>query len=135
MSFGREDLVLEGAPTTDDVDRLIRFLQHFWPAAVAAQADREIERALSLHGPGWTTIRHWKEFFICENAEALQSWIDHGAIAENANTMVHVLVSPNSLTAVVDQRTAPLGRSLTDIFRMIARQRAASPPLLRREAA
>ena len=135
MSFGREDLILEGRPIIDDVDRLLRLLRNVWPNAVAAQADREIEETVSLQGPDWPTIRHWKEFFICADAQALHSWIDRGAVSENADTMVHILVNRDSLTAVVDERDGFLGRQLTNVLTTIRREREFHPALSQGRAA
>jgi hypothetical protein len=135
MSFGREDLVLEGTPTSDDVERLLRCLRGYWPRAVAARADQEIVEPLHLHQPGWTVARRWKEFFVCEDLRALRSWSEQGAIAENADTMVHILATRDSLTAVVDDANGPLGRLLRGVLATIERARAVYPQMHRAEAA
>lgn len=127
MSFGREDLVLEGPSTLDDVDLLLRCLRRYWPRAVAARADQEIVEPTSLCQPGWIAVRHWKEFFVCEDQRALRSWCEHGAVAENLGTMVHILATSESLTVVVDDVEGPLGRLLRDALATIERWRAVCP--------
>ena len=121
--LGREDMVLEGTPNTDDVDRLLRPFRALWPDAVAVQADREAD-PVQLSTPEWTHVRSWAEFLVCRDSDALRSWATQVRTEENDGSMVHILVAPDSLTVVVDSSDSPTGRIVSQCFSALRFNRA-----------
>ncbi len=136
MSFGRTDLILDGPGEPADSDRILRALMNLWPHAVIARADVPVTTPIGLRAANWYEVLEFQEYFVARDEPALRAWLADGATKENADTMVHVLLTPVSLTAVVDDPASEPGFVLRRTFERIRWNRAtrAGPPTEERAA-
>src|SRR5262249_23662827 len=110
----RDGLQLEAA------DLILRTVRRHWPALTFQNANEETATPLP-NTDGYLPKPTGREFFIYRDRQAALSWDEHGAIPENRNAMLHVLLGKRgqpdsdmkSLTLVCDELTPDM-RSLID---------------------
>ena len=88
--IGGTDVVLwvrEDLPASDFILRTVR---RHWPDLVFQDADDPTLPSQSLHG--WLPQPSGREFFVYRDLPAALSWHEHGAIPENTNAMLHVIL-------------------------------------------
>src|SRR5437879_5940925 len=89
--IGGTDVMLEvqaGVPVSDVIFRAVR---RHWPAYVYQNADDETTPFTRSPGAGLPKPTG-REFFVYRDEQAALSWDEHGAIPENFNTMLHVIL-------------------------------------------
>ena len=105
------------------VDAILRVVRRHWKDYVFQNAD---DPRPSPRPPGnWLPTPSGRQFFLYRDDAAARSWNENGAIPENANTMLHVLVGNRwqpgthfrSLTVVCDEVAGEM-ESLLDEIRM-----------------
>jgi hypothetical protein len=122
--IGGTDVILpvrSGVPATDVIFRTVR---RHWPNFVYQDADDESAPFVAHTGP-WLPEPAGREFFIYRDEQAARGWDEHGATAENANTMLYVLLGEasnlssglGSLTIVCGELTGEIAVLLEAIAR------------------
>lgn len=96
--IGGTDITIPTAAGLSAIDLAIRLLRMRWPNAVFEDAinGSVFNRYADL------AFRFVRELFVYRDEVARQQWEELGADPSNVNTMVHLLVSPSTLTVVVD---------------------------------
>lgn len=91
MSIGRIDSILFSSTTVCVCDVVLETCRRFWPLAVFQDvASLDIR---SLTDPWlWLEGTASREFFVYQDANAAESWDQLGAVPQNSNTMIHVLI-------------------------------------------
>ncbi len=111
--IGGADLVLRGRTRAHDTDILVRGIRSEWPDAMIQHAD-EGDAApirsfrLPVSGPA--------ELIVYRDRSSYQSWRDHGATMDNQDAMLHVIVSDDSVTLVVDRPASALAKVACDLL-------------------
>jgi hypothetical protein len=88
----------------------VRHILDCWPAGIIQDGDpaqRFAEFAL-------VPFRNLREVFVYRDQRAFESWERLGADRENADQMVHLLVSDGQLTIVVDRLKNASSKSIVD---------------------
>lgn len=96
--IGGFDIVIRTTSGVVGLNCCLHIARSLWPNAVFEDARQEAAagtyRDLQFDG--------LDEVFIYRDAEAAREWDELGAEPHLANTMIHVLCSPQSVTIVVD---------------------------------
>ena len=96
--IGGTDITIPTAAGLSAIDLAIRLLRMRWPNAVYEDAIN----GTVFHRYADLAFRFLRELFVYRDEAARQQWEELGADPSHANTMVHLLVSPSTLTLVVD---------------------------------
>jgi hypothetical protein len=110
--IGGTDVVI---PATGDVaalDTCARIIQRYWPRA-------RFEDAITgkKYGSyGDIPVGGVRELFAYPDASAEAAWDTDDAVAER-NTMIYLILTPEAVTAVLDDPHAPDMRSILDSIR------------------
>jgi hypothetical protein len=128
--IGGVDLILKGRTRSDDADLILRAVRRAWPSACFQRADAENAAPLSaVRFP----VDNMDEFFVYRDAACLESWQTNGASTENEDTMIHVVVSPQEITIIVDRYDGPLAVLAEEIFEALRAKRRMPRTTLRVE--
>ena len=115
--IGGTDIVLHGRTKSHDTDLLVRGIRSEWPSAVIQRANEdEAVPIRDFHFP----IIGSAELIVYRDRASHQSWASNGATANNQDTMIHLIVSDDSVTLVVDRpdsALANLARQLLESLR------------------
>jgi hypothetical protein len=103
------------------VDAILRIARRHWKDYVFQNADDLAP--LPRIDDSRTPVPSGDQFFVYRDAAAAASWEDQGAVPENANTMLHVLVGKRrqpgthfrSLTVVCDELTGEMADMIAEI--------------------
>jgi hypothetical protein len=129
--IGGTDIVIDTGLNEIALDVAVRCARNAWPEAVFEDADTG-NRSDHYEDLSFGRIT---ELFVFRDARTAEDWDEHGAVQSLVNTMIHVLVGPDSLTVVVDdpdtsemrQILATIRESLRmDIFNTLATLGAAA---------
>ncbi len=119
--IGGVDIVFWAPDEGAAVDAILRIVRRHWKDFVFQNGD---DPAPIPRPPGnWLPTPSGRQFFLYRDEAAARSWDDNGAIPENANTMLHVLVGNRwqpgthfrSLTLVCDEATGEMSQILGEI--------------------
>lgn len=111
--IGGADIVLHGRTKAHDTDILVRGIRSEWPDAMIQRAD-EVDAApirsfpFPVFGPA--------ELIVYRDRASYQSWKNHGASADNQDAMIHLLVSDDAVTLVVDRPGSALAELAWDLL-------------------
>ncbi len=98
--IGGVDCVLDGLGKSNEelLDGAVRSICRHWQHACFEDAITGdfFESYLEL---GFDGIR---ELFVYQTRDAFESWAEYGAIDDNLNSMIHLLIDGGQLTLVVD---------------------------------
>jgi len=104
-----------GVPALDACLRAIRI---YWPQAV-------FENATDVGGADpyqHFSIGDARELFAYRDADAAKEWDENGADPSTSNTMIHVLLSEDTITLVVDDaEDLPMAALLRSVSSMLLR--------------
>lgn len=116
--IGGADVVLYGQTKTHDTDLLVRGIRSQWPGGVIQRADEDkVVSMRDFHFP----VNGPAELIVYRDRASYQSWSSEGATAVNQDAMIHLIVSDDSVTLVVDRpdsALAGLARELLDSVRL-----------------
>lgn len=120
MNISGDDLRLPFPWEAADRDRILRFFRFAWPKAFYEDASSAYRGTIleALRFAPQTT-----EFFLYASQEAWMEWESAGAVAENLDTMVHVIGDQTGITLVVDRAHGPLEALWADLTNYISRNR------------
>jgi len=119
--IGGTDVVLWIRDDLSPADVILRTIQRHWPNYIFQNGD---DPAPFSHKAGpWLPLPTGREFFVYENEKAAHSWHEHGAIPENTNTMLYVILGNRrkqelalrSLTLVCGNLTGTMKAIIADI--------------------
>jgi hypothetical protein len=106
-----------------DADLVLWTMRNEWPNGLVQAGDStEALPFPSIRFP----IKGPVELIIYRDAAAFESWRLDGATPENQNTMMHLLVGPDSLTIVVDREDSPLASLAREMIELLTRDRLLS---------
>lgn len=94
--IGGRDFVLPGPGGQQEFGLLRNSLLAWWPDAILEDANSELIASLR------EVRKELPEFFVYRNRDAYESWTAHGANAQNASDMIHVILRPQDITLVTD---------------------------------
>jgi hypothetical protein len=100
--IGRHDVSFRSETPGQTVEGVVRIVRAAWSEAIVENA----ETGEILPGDRVGVARLPVELLIYQGEVARDSWAKHGAIAENSNSMIHVLCGEASITVVVDDPLA-----------------------------
>lgn len=128
--IGGTDIVLTGKTSVHDANLLVCVLRDRWPDLVVQAADD----AAPL--PRGTSLNATPEFFVYRRRADFDSWAAAGAAAENADSMIHVIVESDALTLVAAPgESARIAQRAIELIRTsdqtIRRRRPGSAPIER----
>ena len=111
--IGGTDIVLEVRSGAMAAEAILRTVRRHWPRCVYQDADAEMV-PVSLPDSEWPPQLRSRQFFIYRDEEVARSWDEYGAIPENDNLMLHVILprwtadnsEPSTLTLVCGE---PIG--------------------------
>src|SRR5437870_29331 len=107
--IGGTDIILSVRDEAEAVGLILRAIPRHWPRCVYQNADDEATLTADAVATMPRLLGH--EFFIYRDPASAASWEQHGAIPENANTMLHVIMGDQgvnnsglkSITLVCDE--------------------------------
>ena len=111
--IGGADIVLHGQTKAHDADLLVRGIRSEWPRAVIQHADKDDGipiRAFRFPIIGPT------ELLVYRDDASYQSWRSKGATADNQDAMIHLIVSDDNVTLVVDRTDSALADIARDLL-------------------
>ena len=111
--IGGTDIIIPTQAGTAALDLSARLISRDWPEAVFEHAETS-QRAETYQGLQFSGV---SELLIYKNMNTAKAWGEKGAVPELSNTMIHLLVSAESLTAVVDDPNADDMKLLIDSIR------------------
>ncbi len=102
-------------------DAILRVVRRHWPAVVVQNGDDA--EPLPRSPDGFLTKPTQRQFFLYQDDAAYQAWTELGAVPENANTMLHVVLGreigrgakASSLTLVCDDLTGGMKAMVGEI--------------------
>lgn len=122
--IGGADLVIDGPTWPEDADFVVRSLRSLWPDAVLQGVNERAARSIrSIRFPVGTPA----EVLIYRDPDSFVSWDTHGATEDNQDALVHLIVSPKSVTVVVDRHDSPLADAIREVLRAVQRNRVVLP--------
>ncbi len=102
------------------VDAILRIVRRHWPAVVVQNGDDA--EPLARRPDGFLVKPTQRQFFLYQDDAAYQAWAELGAVPENANTMLHVVlgrqldrVKATSLTLVCDDLMGEMGAMVGEV--------------------
>ncbi len=110
--IGGTDVVIPASGDADALETCARIIQRYWPRA-------RFEDALTGKKYGSyreIPVEHVRELFAYPDASAEAAWDADNAVAAN-NTMIYLILTPQTVTAVLDDPSAPDMRSILDSIR------------------
>ncbi len=120
--IGGIDIILSVPANDSTADLIIRRVRQYWPNGIFQDANSS--EMYSVFDP-WVAIHgtNSREFFIYRDAEAAKGWEAEGAVSENFNTMLHILLDPSpdadakmqEITIVCDERTESVMSLIRDL--------------------
>jgi hypothetical protein len=99
--IGGRDFVLPGPAGQEEFSLLRDSLLAWWPDAFFEDANSEFVASLA------EARERLPEFFVYRNRDAYESWTAHGANAQNASDMIHVILRDQDITLVADYGDEP----------------------------
>lgn len=111
--IGGADIVLQGPTKDHDTDLLVRGIRSEWSNAMIQRADGD--KAISIrdfHFPATGPA----ELIVYRDRASYQSWSSEGATATNQDAMIHLIVSGDSVTLVVDRSDSALARLARELL-------------------
>ena len=117
--IGGTDPVINGT-MPQDADLILWTMRNEWPDGLVQAGDSpEALPFRSIRFP----IKGPVEFIIYRDAAAFDSWRVGGAKRENQETMMHLLVGPDSITMVVDRENSPLASLAHEVLESLTKNR------------
>jgi hypothetical protein len=104
--IGGHDISFHIESSTQIMEGAIQIILTFWPDAIAENAETgklQIGQEIKLRIFDKTMPL---EVLVYKNANSRESWINNGAIPENANLMIEIICGADSITVVVDDPNA-----------------------------
>jgi hypothetical protein len=117
--IGGVDATLPGSGAPGEGEFVVLFLKQVWPDLVVQDASAD-EAVL----PADPTIAGMAEFFVYRSRAAFESWAKEGASEENSDTMIHVILGPESTTFVADRVGAETHRHAMRLLTEVLDRRA-----------
>jgi hypothetical protein len=120
--IGGTDVVLKARADFPVADLILRTVRRHWPDFVIQDAD-DASRSFTPRNGVWLPKPTGQEFFVYRDETSARSWDEFGAMPENANTMLHVLVGHEAdatdpfleVTIVCDADTGEVASMLEEI--------------------
>ena len=120
--IGGTDIVVEmraGAPAARVILQTVR---RYWPHCVYKDAADETV-PVEMPDEAWPPQLRGRQFFLYRDEDAARSWDQHGAIPENDNLMLHVILPdaaaaysvPSRLTLVCGEPVGQIGAMIDEI--------------------
>jgi hypothetical protein len=117
--IGGTDMVVDGA-MPQDADLILRTMRTEWPHGLVQAGDspealpfREVR--FPITGP--------VELIVYRDIASFDTWRVSGATPENQEAMMHIIVTADSVTIVVDREDSPLGRLARELLDSLTRNR------------
>lgn len=107
--IGGTDKTIKTSSPSEVAEQVLRVIQMEWHEIVVE--DAETGDDIQFTGIGFEDLP--QEFFVYQNPSMKRLWDEHGACAENANKMFHVIVQQHQVTIVVDDPAATLNHNVT----------------------
>lgn len=122
--IGGADLILRGRTKPHDTDMLVRGIRSEWPDAMIQPVDRNDATSIrSLRFP----VLGPTELIVYRDAASYQSWMEHGATAENQEAMILIIVTGDAVTLVVDRPQSDLAALAWDLLSALRSNRIILP--------
>lgn len=103
--IGGADIILGGQTRAHDADFLVRGIRSEWPNALIQRVDEhDAVPARQFRLPLVGLV----ELFLYRDTASYLSWGTYGATADNQAAMIHMIVSDDSVTLVVDHENSAL---------------------------
>ena len=128
MMIGGEDVVIPTTSRANAMEACLRVALRYWPNAILDDANSE-DRFLHFED---VPIGRLDEMLVYQNEHFANEWDKHGAIPEIDSTMLHFLVSNDSLTVVVGNLTDELNLRILESIRSAVKNLSAMPTVLSR---
>jgi hypothetical protein len=121
VMIGGIDIELWVRDATEAINLILRTVRRHWPRSVLQNADDRTP--FSPGASDQLPTPSGRGFFIYRDAQAARSWDKHGAIPENSNTMLHVILGGRvksrsnlkSLTLVCDELTGEMQHLIEEL--------------------
>ena len=118
--IGGADIVLNGRPMPQDADLILRTMRTEWPDARIQMADSsEAVPFRSVRFPIAVPV----ELIIYRDATSFEAWHASGATPENQDAMMHLIITADSATIVVDREDSALASLAREILESVSRNR------------
>jgi len=132
--IGGDDIVIEGPSGIDDVMTILSFMRHAWPDAVFEATMQEGDEPARLERP--FPARLMAEIFIYRDLSSYTSWKCDGLTNDNGSAIVYIVIEPEAISFVVDDRSSEAGLLIQELVFAVDRNRRARPdPPVVKEAA
>ena len=103
--IGGADIILTGRTKPQDADLLVRGIRSEWPNALIQGVDEpRATSILDFHFPVVGAV----ELIVYRDISSYLSWDAHGATEDNQDAMIHMIVTADSVTLVVDHEGSAL---------------------------
>lgn len=108
--IGGSDIVISrpGSVGPETLDLVVRSVRERWAEAVVQ--DGESGQVFECFAA--IPFGHVRELFVYRDLVACRSWGSRGAVPDNANSMVHMIMDEGELTLVVDDPAEPTMASI-----------------------
>lgn len=121
--IGGFDIELPGAVDTYDGDRLLRLIRAGWPGAWVEFDDGPEGEVVDLSAAIRRSVPPPPEMFIYRSEADAASWTAHGRTDENADRMIAVMMTGDSIAFVVDGPESESGRLVRSTIAALAQHR------------
>ena len=118
--IGGTDIVLLGPTMPQDADLILRTVRMEWPHALIQAVDsseaipfRDVR--FPVTGP--------VELIIYRDAASLEAWRSRGATPENQDAMMHLIITAECATIVVDREDSALASLAREMLESLSRNR------------
>ncbi len=115
--IGGNDIVLRKQTEPADRILIVQAFRKIWPDLVvqdgAAQGSVAFDDALGI-------VASADEFFVYRDEASFKSWSEHGALPQNDDQMIHVMVAPEEITLVVAGDASETYRMANDAVAALA---------------
>ncbi len=115
--IGGNDIVFRKQTEPADRILIVQEFRKIWPNLVvqdgAAEGSVAFDDALGI-------VASADEFFVYRDEASFKSWSEHGALPQNDDQMVHVMVAPEEITLVVAGAASETYRMAEDAVASLA---------------
>lgn len=113
--IGGSDKVFAGAGPADEGVFIVSVLRRDWPALVVQ--DASAAHVVAADDPA---IAGMMEFFVYRSRADFEAWMAEGTSGMNADTMIHVILGPTSMTIVTEKAGSTTQRLGAKLSREVA---------------
>ena len=113
-----DDIVIKTQSPQELAEETVKMIRFEWKQLVIEDADSG--DSIAFKSIFCQSLPN--EFFVYENALAKESWDEHGACSQNANTMFHIIIQDRQVTLVVDDPLSPVCRNVIRASKEFARE-------------